>query len=322
VALAAALACRGGPARPPLPAVALHVTAGDAAARVLASAAEQRGLARVALVGAPAEADLLWLADPTEVIEAGDLVAEGAAPDPADVDPRHRDPRRRFAPLCARARVLLLAPGRALPFAPDNLRDLADPRLAGRVALAPPSDGAGPAALAALAVVYGEASLQRFLDLLAANRPQLAASEAEVRARVVRGEADVGLAGSEEGAAGAASAAGLEVVYPDQAGRGAVVLPAAIALTRRGATSAAARALAGFLAGAEAERLLAARAPGFLPLRPEVPVPVGVRPAGNVASLSVDWDELARAKRRLLPTLRAWSARAPTTAAPAPRPGP
>jgi len=304
--LVVAAACRREPPPPPAPEVALFATVGEPAATLLAGAAARAGVARVTAVTAPAGADVLWLGDPTEAVDAGELVAAGAAPDVPDVDERFRDPRGRFAPLCARARVLLLARGARLPFTPTNLRDLADPRLAGRVAVPPLGDGPNAAALAALSLAYGEASVERFLDLLARNAPRLAASEREVRALVARGDAAVGLAGTEEGAAGALSAAGLEVVFPDQAGRGAVVLPTAVAVTRAGLAKQGAHALAAFLAGAEAERLLAARVPGFMPLRAEVPVPEGVRPAGNVRALRLDWDRLADEKRRLAPALRRW----------------
>jgi iron(III) transport system substrate-binding protein len=304
--LLAAAACRREAPAPPAPEVTLFATVGDAAAAVLAGAAARAGVARVRLAGAAVDADVLWLGDPTEAVDAADLVAAGTAPEVPEVDARFRDPRGRFAPLCARARVLLVARGAALPFAPASLRDLADPRLAGRVAIPPLGDEPTSAALAALAVAYGEESAARFLDLLARNRPRLAASEREVRALVARGDAAVGLAGSEEGAAGALSAAGLEVVFPDQAGRGAVVLPTAVAVARTALSKPAAHALAAFLVGLEAERLLVARVPGFMPLRAEVPVPEGVRPAGNVRALRLDWDRLAAERRRLAPVLRRW----------------
>jgi iron(III) transport system substrate-binding protein len=303
--LAGAVGCRRPAPPASLPEVALFATVG-AAARVGAEAAATRGVARVRSAQRAEDADVLWLADPTEVVEAGDAVAPGAAPPLPDVDARWKDPRGRFAPACARARVVLASPRARLPLEVANLRDLADPRLAGRVALPPLAAGAYPAALAALSVTYGEASIERFLALLARNRARLAASDDEVRADVARGDADVGLAGSEEGAAGALSAAGLEVIVPDQAGRGAVVLPTALAVARRAAGNAAAQGLVAFLTGAEAERILAARAPGLMPLRAGVPVPAGVRPAGNVVALALDWDALAAAKRKLLPRLRRW----------------
>jgi hypothetical protein len=131
-------------------------------------------------------------------------------------------------------------------------------------------------------LAYGEESAGRFLSLVARNGPQLAGSDAEVRARVSSGEAAFGLASSIEGAAAAASAAPLDVVYPDQVGSGAIALPTAVALL--GGASDGARAVAAWLAGPDAERILVARIPGLLPLRPEVPIPVGVEPAGNLVT--------------------------------------
>ena len=88
----------------------------------------------------------------------------------------------------------------------------------------------------------------------------------------------------------------MAVVYPDQAGRGAVVLPTAVARLR-GAGDAAER-LAAWLAGA--------RATGLLPLRAGVPVPPGVEPAANLRSLPLDWDRLLAERERLGPILERW----------------
>lgn len=303
--LSLAAACRPAPA-PPAPEVLVHATVGEPAATVLTSALEARGIARVRRTAAPGEAELLWLRDPTEVVALGAAVAEGAAPEAPGVPERFLDARRRFAPLCGRARVLVVSPRARLPFAPSRLRDLADPRLAGLQALAPPGGAENLAAMAALSLAQGYAGLSRFLALLAAARPRLAASDAEARRLVAVGEAAVALTSSEEAAAGAASAAGLEVVYPDQGGRGTVLLPTAVALTPPGARSEPARRAAAFLAGPEAERLLVARAPGHIPLRDGVPVPVGVQAAASLRTARLDWDRLAAEKVRIAPLLGQW----------------
>jgi iron(III) transport system substrate-binding protein len=107
-----------------------------------------------------------------------------------------------------------------------------------------------------------------------------------------------------DGAAGAASAAALRVVYPDQGGRGAVVLPTAVALLDGAGEGA--RRLAAWLAGPQAEQVVVARTPGLLPLRHGVPVPVGVEPAGNVSALPLDWDRLEEEERRVAATLERW----------------
>ncbi len=304
LALVLLLACPAPP--PPLPPVRVHATVSDLAARALVSAARLRRVAEVTLTPDAAGAEVIWFGDPTQAVEAGDLLVEGAAPGQPDVPVRWKDLRGRFAPVCATARVLVrsAAPGAGPP--PLRTRDLAARRFAGRQTLAPPASGQGPAWAAALAVTGGEEGTLRFLSDLAASGPRMAASDAEVRALVAAGAAAVGLTGSEAAAAGAMSAAALEVIYPDQQGRGAVLLPTAASLTRRGASSEAARRLLDWMAGPEAERLLAARAPGLMPLRAGVPVPPGVRPAEAVRSLPLDWDVLAAEKRRLMPRLIRW----------------
>lgn len=297
----AALGCARS--APPLPEVRLLVSP-DLPAEVVRDAAARLGVARVILVARPEEAEVAFLSDPVAALALGDRLVPGRAAAAPGVDGRWGDPRGRFAPGPARARVLLLAPGGVLPAVPGNYRDLADARLAGRIALAHPARGAGPATLAALSLTYGDASAGRFLRLLARNRPLLLDTDAEVRAAVATGRAWAGLAGSVDAAAGAASAAGLVVVYPDQGGRGAVVLPTAVALLRGAGPGAAAFAV--WLAGPRAEQVLVARAPGLLPLRPEVPVPVGVEPVSNLAALPLDWEALAAEVARLAPALARW----------------
>ena len=205
----------------------------------------------------------------------------------------------------ARALLLLVSP--AAPFPVERLSDLADPRLAGRVAIPPFTDGERTALVGALSASAGEAAASRLLAGIARNRPVLAVSDEDVPARIGRGEAWVGLASSEAAAAGAASAAGLEVVYPDQRDRGAVILPTAVAPAR--GSPPAALALATWLAGAEAEQLLVARVPGLVPLRDGVPVPVGVRPAMALRVVALDWDLLAEKKREARAALEGWPER-------------
>lgn len=304
LALLAASGCQ--PAAPSLPEVKVHATVSPLAADALFVLAVNRRVARVVFVPEASEADIAWFRDPTEALSAAPLLVAASAPAQPDVPERYKDPRGRFYPLCARARVLLVNPHAGLRFTPRHLRDLANPRLARMQVLVPFGRGDGPATVAALAVVMGEEAAFRFLAEVARAHPQLAASESKVQATVASGMAAFGLAGSEEGAAGAASVAALEPVYPDQDGAGTLVFPTAVALLERGQGSPAAKRLAAWMATGDAEQLVAARAPGYLPLRAGVPLPYGVRSAADVRSPALDWQELAEKKRLLAPRLANW----------------
>ena len=297
-------ACRPGAGA--LPEVKVHATVSPLAAEALSVLAVNRRVARVVLVAEPSQAELGWFGDPTEALAAGALLVPGSAPPQPDVDARWTDPRGRFYPLCARARVLVVNPRAGLPLAPRHLRDLAHPRLAGMQALVPFGKGEGPLTVAALAQAYGEDAALGLLAGIARARPLLAGTDGEVQARVASGEAAFGLAGSEQGAAGAVSAAALEVVYPDQDESGTLVFPTAVAVLGRLPSSEGARRLAEWMATSDAEELLVARAPGYLPLRGGVPLPYGVRAAAAIRSPALDWERLAEAKRALAPRLAAW----------------
>lgn len=300
--LLGALAAACSPAAP-LPEVRVYASVSPLAAQALATLAVNRRVARVVLVPTPGEAELCWFGDPIEALRDPTLLVPGSAPDAGGVAARWKDPAGRFFPVGARARVLLVSPRAVLPVAPRRLRDLADPRLAGMQAIAAPDRGAGPATWAALALLSSDEAALQLATAILRQQAQVAPDDAGVQALVASGKAAFGLAGSEQGAAGAASAAGLEVVYPDQGGFGTLVFPTAAAITQRGLPAAAVHSLAGWMSGADAEQLLAARVPGLLPLRKDVPLPVGVRSATDLRSPQMDWNRLAEVDKMLTPQL-------------------
>jgi iron(III) transport system substrate-binding protein len=312
--LAAALAAvvtalaAGCSADAPLPEVKVHASVSPLAAQALVTLAVNRRVARVVLVPDPAGADLAWFADPVQALRNAPLLVPGSAPDARGVDRRWKDPRGRFFPVGAHACVLLVNPRSALPLAPAHLRDLADPRVAGLQAMVPLGRGEGPAIIAALAVLSSEEAALRLAAAIGAQHPQLAPDGGTVRSLVASGKAAFGLAGSEDGVAGALSSAALEIVYPDRAGFGTFVFPTAAALLAQGVANPAARALADWLSGADAEQLLVARAPGLMPLRADVPLPPSVNSARDIRSPALEWDSLAEMDRRLTTHLGRWPA--------------
>jgi len=299
-------ACR--PDAASLPVVRVHATVSPLAAEALSVLAVNRRVARVVLVPGLSGAEVAWFGDPAEALAVRDLLAPGSAPPQPDVEERWKDREGRFFPLCARARILVVNPRAGLPLVPRHLRDLAHPRLAGMQALVPLGKGAGPLTFAALAQVFGEEAASLLAGAIARERPRLAATDVEVQARVASGEAAFGLAGSEQGAAGAVSAAALEAVYPDQDGSGTLVFPTAVALLGRPAPSEGARRLAAWLASSDAEELVVARAPGYLPLRRGVLLPYGVRSAAEIRSPALDWERLADARARFAERFASWPA--------------
>src|SRR5262249_18626824 len=84
---------------------------------------------------------------------------------------------------------------------------------------------------------------------------------------------------------------------------GTFVWPTALSLPKSTANRAGAEQLAERIAAQDVEQLLVARVPGFLPLRPGIPVPPGVTSASGLVVISVDpaemGDEIAKRRARL-----------------------
>jgi ABC-type Fe3+ transport system substrate-binding protein len=282
---------------------ALQLVARNGGPRAERAAGAQEGASALSQDAAVATADIRWDSDPYGAI--GAAAHDELAPAPLnarDVPPLWRDPAGTWVAIGGRAEVLLSNQDVLKEHvAPARLATLVEPWLKGKVALVAPTGGMALAHFAALYQAWGEAKMQSWLDQLAANEPQIYATDAEVRMAVVQGKAMAGLLSSDEAAQAAASAAKVVVVYPDQRSIGTFVWPTALAV-RKGAPEAAQK-LAEALADKNVEALFVARVPGYLPLRANIPVPPGVRSAANLVVVSVDpariVEEIARRKSSL-----------------------
>jgi iron(III) transport system substrate-binding protein len=285
--LAALSGCRRAPPVRVEP-VRLYVAPGLPGA-VAAELARGFQIADPALVDRIGDAEVAWLRDPTEALALGGAAAPGAAPEQPGVPDAFLDVQRRFAPVGAVARVIVSAAKGAGAFAPDELRELADPRVRGEVAIPRLDRRDGALLVAALELAYGERGTLGWLGQLASNDPILAEDDADVVARVVAGTARFGLTDSL--AAGAAPREALRITFTDQAGKGCVAIPTALVVLPR--ASPAARKLSAWLAGPVGERVLVDRVPGLLPLRAQATAPPGIVPLWQLATLSLDWSALA-----------------------------
>src|SRR3954467_2742869 len=257
-----------------------------------------------------AAADVFWDAEPYAAVAAASRGELAPLPQSAsDVPPLCRDPTGTWVAIGGRAQVLLVAKqalrGRA---APSRLSSLTDPMWKGKVALVTPTAGPALAHFAALFLAWGERRTETWLQGLGLNDAQLLPDDAAVRNAVIAGRAAIGIVSTDEAAKAAASAAKVEVVYPDQRSIGVFVWPTALFMPKNAPHPEEARKLIARLASRDVEQLLVARAPGFLPLRSGIPVPPGVRPLANLVVVSVNpaaiVAEIARRKERIA----AWTA--------------
>jgi ABC-type Fe3+ transport system substrate-binding protein len=255
---------------------------------VVVDLAKGMGIALPTLVATVEEAEVAWFRDPVDALALGARAAPRSAPEGPGLPEKWADPTRRFAPVGAVARVIVAGAREPEGRVPTSLQKLADPRLKGKVILPRMDRREGVRLLAALELAYGERGVEGWLAKLAANEPLRAQTDEEVVARVAAGEAPIGL--SDSLAAGARREA-IRIVFPDQKGAGAIVVPTALVVLP--GAGAAARRFSAWLVGPDAERMLAERAPGLLPLREGASAPAGLVPAWRLSVLDLDWSALA-----------------------------
>jgi iron(III) transport system substrate-binding protein len=256
-----------------------------------------------------AAGDVRWDAEPYGAIAAaakGELLPAPATA--SDVPPLWKDPGGTWVAVGGRAVVLLFSTDQVKEHgAPARFTALTESWLKGKVALPAPTGGMALAHFAALYAAWGAERMEAWLKQLKANEPQVYATDADVRQAVVDGRAAVGMLSSDEAAKAAASAARVQILYPNQKSIGTFVWPTALSVPKSAKNQGAAKKLAERLADRGTEQLLVARVPGYLPLRPDIPVPPGVSSAANLVVVSVDPARIVSEIGQRKAALAAWT---------------
>jgi iron(III) transport system substrate-binding protein len=265
-------------------------------------------LNRLIAESARPQADVFWSGDPVRIfllIKRG-LVEPYASPNAAGMPAAFRATDGAWTGLAARARVLLVNkgrnPGEDLP---RSIRDLADARWRGQTAIANPLFGTTTMHAAALFTAWGEEKAKSFFDGLKANGARIASSNGEVKRLVASGEVAFGLTDTDDASEAQKAGAPVEIVYPDQDGAGALVMPTVVVLLRGGPHPEAGRKLIDHLLSPEVEERLA-REGAHMPLRPGVPTPPGVRRVDEIKAMQVDYARVAETMEQIQPWLRQW----------------
>ena len=254
------------------------------------------------------QADVFWSGDPVRpfvLMERG-LVEPYASARAEGLPPALRAADGSWTGFAARARVLLvstrLVSGSEMP---ASIRDLADPRWKGKIAIANPLFGTTTMHAAALFEHWGDDEAKAFFARLRDNDIRVASSNGEVKRLVAMGEIAFGLTDTDDANDALGDGAPVRVVYPDQDGMGTLVMPTVVVLIKGGPNPAAGKRLIDCLLSPEVEARMAASA-AHMPLRRGVTVPANVRSVAQLEAMRVDYARVAATMQRIQPWLREW----------------
>jgi len=261
---------------------------------------KSRGLAGAILAeSARPRADVFWS---SEVMQMLRLRREGVlepyrAPAAADIPARYRDPEGYWTGFAARFRVLVYHRGQ-VSRPPQSLLELTAPRWRGRTAMANPLFGTTMTEAAALFQALGAARARDYYRKRVANEVRVVDGNSVAAEQTARGDVQVGQTDTDDAYVRVDQGRPLGVVFPDQAGIGALAIPNTAALVKNGPHPELGKRFLDYLLRPETELQLAGLPSRQVPVRafdrPELAarLPENVRPLARVRRMNVDYPRL------------------------------
>lgn len=270
-------------------------------------------LSRIASEADHPSADVLWADDPVRpfLLAKRGLVEPYPPPGAEGIPAAYRDPSGLWTGVGAQARVLLvntkLVPASARP---SSIRDLANPRWKGRVAIPNPLHGTTLVQMGALSALWDDDQTRAFLDSLQANEVKVATTSWDAMQLVTNGQAAFALTNTDHADAAVSSGAPVAIVYPDQGpkGIGTLVLPTSVLLLRGGPHPAVGRRLVDHLVSPAVETELC-RSRAYFPLRTDAAATDGARRLADIRATPLDVARTSEALERIRPSIERWLGR-------------
>lgn len=240
-------------------------------------------------------ADAFWSGEvmQTLALRAAGVLAPYRSPSAAAIPARYRDPEGYWTGFAARLRVLVYDRDRVRR-PPRSLLELSEPRWRGAVAMANPLFGTTMTEAAALFQLLGAERARAYYRARRANDTRIVEGNSVAADQTARGEVRVGQTDTDDALVRIDRGLPLGMVFPDQEGMGALLIPSTVALVRGAPHPEAGRRLIDFLLRPETELLLAGLPSRQLPLHPEARrrLPAAVRPLASVRTMAVDYPRL------------------------------
>ncbi|MEM8678420.1 MAG: extracellular solute-binding protein, partial [Planctomycetota bacterium] len=177
---------------------------------------------------------------------------------------------------------------------PRRLADLADSKWQGRAGIAKPLFGTTATHAAVLFHLWGAERAKAFFDEVRQNAKVLAGNR-QVAIAVARGQLAWGVTDTDDAYQVQQQGYPVAIVFPDQDGDGALVIPNTVAIVKGAPHAAEAEAFVDYLLSVETEGQLAEGPSAQFPLHPRGQTPSPVARLDEIHPLAVDFEAAAAA---------------------------
>lgn len=240
-------------------------------------------------------ADVFWSSEVIQMLadRRGGALDPYRSPSAAGIPDRYKDPDGYWTGFAARIRVLLYNKQR-VKSPPHSLLDLAKPAWRGETAMANPLFGSTMTEAAALFQVLGPDKARAYYRRRKENGTHVVDGNSVAAEEAARGNVSVAQTDTDDAYLRVDEGRPVDVVFPDQDGMGALVMPNTAALVHGAPQRQAAKQFLDFLLRPESELLLAEQGSRQLPLHSglEARLPEKVRPLARVKAMPVDYARL------------------------------
>jgi iron(III) transport system substrate-binding protein len=174
---------------------------------------------------------------------------------------------------------------------PTTLGELIQPEWKGQLTIANPLFGTTATEVSTWYTDWTPENAQRYLKALLANDVIISTGNATAKDMVAAGEAEICLTDTDDAMGAMDNGKPVDIVFLDQEGEGALLIPNTVCLIKGAQNEAEAKALIDFLTSREVEAMLAESRAGQIPLKDGVPAPEPVASWAKMRFRAVDFEE-------------------------------
>jgi len=254
------------------------------------------------------QADVYWANESirAEVLKQKGILAPYQSPNAKGIPVNLRDKAYYWTGFSARVRILIAQKG--ISTIPPSILAYTLPAFKAKTVIANPLFGTTTAHIAALFTLWGESKTKTFLSQLKDNQVRLSTSNGESADFVANKSYLFSLVDSDDAVSRLKAKKEIQIIYPDQGEDeiGAFVVPNAVMLLNHAPHPKRAKQLIDYLLSKKVEEKLAFADCAQIPLHPDVPMPLYIKPIDHIKVMPVDFDKVAQKMIAIQPYLKKW----------------
>lgn len=257
------------------------------------------------------QCDVFWSGDPVRngVLQSRGITEPFESEQTRLIPAQFKESTNHWIGFSARARVLIYNKKLISPDSiPQSVFGFTQPRFKGKFTIANPLFGTTTFHMAALFVSQGDEKIRSWMDDLKANGVVVAASNGDVKKRVMNGELAFGLTDTDDAFEAKKESDEVDYVFLDQqeGGIGTLIMPNALSLIKGSPRGENGRKLADYLLSRETEAKLAESC-AQMPLIKGTEVPDNVPSLDNIKPMNIDYNKTSDKLETIQPWLKEWT---------------